>query len=195
MAIAMSDESLDDSEGFVLKDWVNKMIAPYSEERQAELKELYNTTMRDTYQKAKQGDLVLSDVTSSLNEIDNEAIKLDAVELAFQVMSADGTADPRELEMIKKISASLGIDYDQVEKFRDQNILKLDSSVASEQSMEVLLDIDPDWDHEQINTHLRTLFQRWNGRLNALDDGPEREQAQHLIDLIGRCQNKYDNKP
>ena len=63
--------------------------------------------------------------------------------------------------------------------------------MASEESMEALLDIDSDWDNEQINRHLRTLFQRWNGRLNSLDEGPEREQAQHMIDLIGKCQKKY----
>ena len=194
MAVAMSDESLDDAEGLVLQDWVRKMITPYSDERQTELKELYNATMRDTHQKAKRGDLALSEIADRLNEIDNETIKLDAIELAFQVMSADGTADPRELTLLNKIAESLGVDYEQIEKFKDQNILKLDSSVTSEQSMEVLLDVDPDWDSEQINTHLRTLFQRWNGRLNALDDGPERVQAQHMIDLIGRCQNKYANK-
>jgi len=190
----MSDESLDDAEGRVLQDWVRKMITPYSDERQTELKELYNATMRDTYEKAKSGDLALSEITDRLNEIENETIKLDSIELAFQVMSADGTADPRELTLINKVAESLGVDYQQIEKFKDQNILKLDASVASEHSMEVLLDIDPDWDREQINKHLRTLFQRWNGRLNALPDGPEREQAQHMIDLIGRCQTKYANK-
>ncbi len=191
MAVAMSDGTLDDSEGLILQGWVKKMITPYSEERQSELKELYNAAMRETHQEAKDGNLVLSDITKRLNEIDNEAVKLDAIELAFQVMSADGVADPQELETINRIAESLGIDYDEIEKFKDQNILKLDASVASEKSMEALLDIDSDWDNEQINRHLRTLFQRWNGRLNSLDEGPEREQAQHMIDLIGKCQKKY----
>jgi len=191
MAVAMSDGSLDDTEGLILQDWVKKMITPYTEERQSELKELYNTAMRETHQQAKDGNLVLSEITERLNEIDNEAVKLDAIELAFQVMSADGVAEPQELETINRIAESLGIDYEEIEKFKDQNILKLDASVASEESMEALLDIDSDWDNEQINRHLRTLFQRWNGRLNSLDEGPEREQAQHMIDLIGKCQKKY----
>jgi len=191
MAVAMSDGSLDDTEGLILQDWVKKMITPYTDERQSELKELYNAAMRETHQQAKDGNLVLSEITERLNEIDNEAVKLDAIELAFLVMSADGVAEPQELETINRIAESLGIDYEEIEKYKDQNILKLDASVASEESMEALLDIDSDWDNEQINRHLRTLFQRWNGRLNSLDEGPEREQAQHMINLIGQCQKKY----
>ena len=191
MAVAMSDGSLDDLEGLILQGWVRKMITPYSEERQSELKDLYNSAMREVHQQAKNGNLILSNITKRLNEIDNEPMKLDAVELAFQVMSADGVADPQELETINRIAESLGIDYDEIEKFKDQSILKLDASVVSEQSMEALLDIDSEWDNDQINRHLRTVFQRWNGRLNSLDEGPEREQAQHMIDLIGKCQKKY----
>jgi hypothetical protein len=191
MAIAMADGSLDDSEGQILQTWVKKMIAPYQEERQSELKDLYNNAMKETYQEAKDGDLTLSEITTRMNTIDNENAKIDALELAFQVMSADGVAQTEELETINMIAASMNIDYEEIKKLKDQNILKLDASVSSQESAEVLLDIDPNWDTEQINRHLRSLFQKWNGRLNSLPEGTERDQAQRMISLIGECQKKY----
>ena len=191
IAIAMADGSLADSEGQVLQNWVKKMITPYDDERQSELKALYNDAMEETYQQAKDEDLTLSEITTRMNEIDNENAKIDALELAFQVMSADGVAQNEELETINKIAESMGVDYEDIKKLKDQNILKLDASVSTQESAEALLDIDPNWDAEQINRHLRSLFQTWNGRLNALPEGTERDQAQRMISLIGECQKKY----
>ena len=82
------------------------------------------------------------------------------------------------------------VDYEEIKKLKDQNILKLDTKVSTQENTEALLDIDPNWDTEKINRHLRSLFQRWNGRLNSLPEGVERDQAQRMISLIGECQKK-----
>ena len=193
MSVAMSDGTLDDSEGLILKNWVTKLIRPYSEERQSELKDLYNSAMRETYQQAKDGSLVIGDITRRLKEIDDETLKLDAIELAYQVMSADGVADSSELAIINKIAESLGVDYEELKKFKDRSILELEVTAAHEQSMEVLLEIDPSWAKEKIDRHLRDLFTKWNGRLNSLAEGSDRQQAQYMLDLIGKCQTKYDS--
>ena len=108
-------------------------------------------------------------------------------------MSADGVADSGELAIINKIAESLGVDYKDVEKFKDRSILELEVTATHEQSMEVLLELDPSWGKEEIDRHLRDQFTRWNGRLNSLPEGSERQQAQHMLDLIGKCQTKYDS--
>ena len=44
---------------------------------------------------------------------------------------------------------------------------------------------------EQIKKQFRTEFAKWNNRINTLDEGPERENAQHMLNLIAEARQKY----
>ena len=35
-------------------------------------------------------------------------------------------------------------------------------------------------------------FQKWNGRYNSLEEGPERESAQNILNRIGEARKKYN---
>jgi tellurite resistance protein len=185
VSVAMVDGILHESEARALKKWVRKIITTFSRERRSDLRKLFTGTMKDAYREAKVGDLVLSDITRRLNEIDSDNIKLNAIELAFNVMFSDGKTETNELDTITKIAKSLGVDYEELERFKDKNILKLNSTKSTKINIEVLLGIKPDWDKEEIDTHLKALFYKWNGRLNTLGEGTGRDQAQRMIDLIG----------
>ena len=50
MAVAMSDGSLDDEEGIVIKEWIQKIISLFGESRQIELKDKYNLALKEGYQ-------------------------------------------------------------------------------------------------------------------------------------------------
>ena len=75
-AVAMADGSPEQTEGDVLKTWVQETIAPFSEEKQKELKDLYNDAMRKAYAEATEGTLTLSESTARLNEIGERKRKL-----------------------------------------------------------------------------------------------------------------------
>ena len=191
MAIAMADGSLDDSEGTTIQAWIRRTIAPYSDEKQETLKELYNTALKDAYADAQSGNLSLSDISGRMNEVGDKPQKFEAIELCFDVMAADGVADESELQTIKNIAEALELDYDEMGKMRDQRLIKLDVATEQQASIETIVGIEPDWSNEQTKKHLRNEFAKWNDRLNTLGEGQERENAQRMLDMISEARKKY----
>ena len=191
IAVAMADGSFDDREGVVIAEWIRRAIEPFESEKREELKSIYNDAMREAYADAKDGSLSLSVVTERLNEIGEAKVKYDAVELCFEVMAADGEADPEEMRTIRKIGEALDLDLAELEAMRDQKIVGLESHISSDGDIEELLGIEADWSDDKVNAHLRSEFQKWNNRLNALPEGSERENAQTMLEMISRARKKY----
>jgi tellurite resistance protein len=191
MAVAMSDGSFDDAEGNVIKKWIQKIIALFNEHRQQELKEKYNNALKESYEQVKNNQLTLSSLTEKMNGIDEDVYKYEAIELCFDVMAADGVADPEELKVIKNLAAAMELDFEEIEKMKDTKIVGLESNLANEDSMEAILGIEPDWDVGQIKSHLRAEFQKWNNRVNTLPEGDERNSAQARLDLIADARKKH----
>ena len=191
VAVAMADGSLDDSEGEVISNWIRKAIAPFDDEKRERLRDVYNAAFKDAYAVATDTGLSLSDLTGQLNEIGEAKVKYDAIELCFEVMAADGVADPEEMRVIRQIGEALDIDLDELNAIRDQKIVGLDNLVSADGGVEELLGIDPDWDDAKINAHLRAEFQKWNNRLNTLPEGEERDNAQEMLNLIAAARREY----
>jgi tellurite resistance protein len=191
MAIAMSDGSLAEAEGDVLRTWVSRAIEPFSGEKREVLKGLYNDAMRSAYSQSSNHDLPLGPLVERLKEIGDSKSKYDAIELCFDVMAADGVADSQEMGTIRKLAEGLDLDIDEIAAMRDQKIVGLSSDVSSQASVEDLLGIGSDWEPERIRSHLRTEFQKWNDRLSALPEGTERDNAQQMLDLIADARKKY----
>jgi len=191
MAVAMADGSLDDSEGDALKKWVIKEVEHHGNEKQVALKKLYNNAMREAYIAARDGKLTLSDLTYRLNEIGDKTTKYEAIELCMEVMAADGVADASELNIIRKIGRSLGLDVDEVEKLRDPKIIGLNTGVTNQASIEEMLGIDPSLPVDQIKKKLRIEFQKWNSRINTLPEGEERQNVQLMLERVAEARKKY----
>ena len=191
VALAFSDGAFSDSEGEVLKGWISKAIEPFSEEKQADLKKLYNTALKEAYADGEQGKLVLSELTARLHDIGEKSTKYDALELCFEIMVADGIADKKELEMIRGISDALDLDMDEVEKMRDQKIIALGSGISEHASIETILGIEKHWSNDEVKKYLREEFKKWNNRLNQLTDKAERDNAQLMLERISEARKKY----
>lgn len=129
MAVAMADGTLHKSEGETLKEWILKSISPYADEKREHLYALYNGAMKDAHSLAKNGELRLSKLTRELNEIAEQATKYETVELCFKVLAADGVVHPEELKVINRVADALDLDFDEIEKMRDQTIVNLSSNV------------------------------------------------------------------
>ena len=87
---------------------------------------------------------------------------------------------------------ALELEYDEIEKMKDQRLIDLDTQMAPQATVEELLGIEPYWDREQVKAHLRAEFQKWNNRLNALEAGRERDNAQRMLDAIADARKRYD---
>ena len=57
--------------------------------------------------------------------------------------------------------------------------------------VESLLGIDPTWGNKKILAHLGKEFTKWNGRMNSLPEGEERDNAQKMLDRIAETRKKY----
>lgn len=189
--VAMADGTFAVEEGKIIKDWVIRSIASYSDERREELKRAYNKAFKDGYAMAQKGTQSISEITKTLNDIASKSQKYEAVDLCFDVMAADGKAEEEELIVIKNISDALDLDFQEIQRMKDQRLIKLSTKIESQSSVEAMLGIDPDWSPDQIQRHLRAEFTKWNGRLNTLPDGEERENAQRMLDLIAEARKKY----
>lgn len=131
MAVAMADGTLDNSEGETLKKWILKSISPYTDEKREHLNSLYNGAMKDAHSLAKNGELNLGELTKELNEIAEQATKYETIELCFDVMAADGVVHAEELKVINNVADALELDFDEIEKMRDEIIVSLGANVDS----------------------------------------------------------------
>lgn len=192
MAVAMSDGSLHENEGNAIKEWIKRAIANFSEERQKELKSVYNGALKEAFTQAKSGKLVISKLTDELNGYDETKIKYDAINLCFDVMAADGQADKAELQTIREVAEALELDPDEVSKIRDKKLLGIGFNGGEEISLEEAVGIDPSWDKKQIKSHLTNEFRKWSNRLTSLKAGPDRDFAQNMLDNIGKARKKYE---
>ena len=191
ISIAMADGTLDKSEGTEIKNWVKGIVDSAGESQRDEIKETLNNALEDAYNEVKSSPIDIEQVCADIKDIGSAADKFDLIELCLDVMAADGEADKEELKQIEQISKLVGIDYDEISKMKDQRLIKLDPTSSSNSGLEEKLDIDPEWDNEKINKHILSLYGKWNGRLNSLSEGIERENAQKMLDLIAEARKKY----
>ena len=191
MAVAMADGKLDKSEGVAIKSWATKMVESCDEDQREARKSLINGAMRAAHQAAMNGSLSLDTAIEELNEIGQKSPKYETVKLCFDVMAADGVADPAELQMIRSISDRLNLDFTEVERMRDSAVLQLDASISGQASLEDMLGIDPSWDRTRIQRHIEDEFIKWNSRLGTLRNSDDRAQAQYMIDLCSKAAAKY----
>ena len=192
VAIAMSDGRLDDTEGKTIQSWMRQEISAYTNtKQQQELKTVYNNAMREAYEAARRDELILSEITSRLNQIGDLSTKYQALELCFDVLAADGVPDAAELTAIRGVSDAVGLDSDEFQKMRDQKIIGLDGDLFAQASIEDILGIDPSWGEERTRKCLKDELHKWNNRLMTLSEGQGRNNAQRMIDRISDAIARY----
>ena len=192
VAVAMADGELADSEGEILRNWILKEVSAFSDEKSDELKKLFNDALKEGFAQAQSGNLSLSPLVERLSEIGEKRTKYDAIELAFDVMAADGVADPEEMAVIRNVAKAFDLDMEEVEKMRESVTLDLSTTLNSEDGLESFVGIEANWSDDQKKKHLRSEFQKWSNRLNSFPEGEERESAQSMLDNIASLRKKYD---
>ena len=191
ISIAYADGSLDDTEGNTIKNWIIGIVDSTPDARKEKVKESLNNALEEGFVSAKNNEVSIKEICEEINQFGSKVDKFDLLELCLDVMAADGQADQEELRQINEISNMIGIDYEEVNKLKDQRIIKLDPSSSSSLGIEEKLGIDPNWDKEKIKKHIVSEYAKWNGRLNTLQAGTERENAQAMLDLLAEARKKY----
>ena len=174
-----------------MSKWIKQSIAPFSDERQEHMKEVFNQALRESYAEAKNGTIDLQSLAARLNDVGETGNKYQVMELCADVMAADGVAHAGEIGILNNLAEWLGLDMKRVSGILDLRIIKLDPVSTGGANTESLLGIMPDWPDERVKKHLRGEFSKWNNRLNTLSEGEERDNAQRMLDLIAEARKKY----
>ena len=95
------------------------------------------------------------------------------------------------MKVINKVAESLGIDSADLEKIRDKQIIKLNTS-PEDVDILALLGISSSLSNEETSNQLKKEFIKWNSRLNSLEEGGEKDNAQQMLDLIGKAREQYN---
>ena len=177
-----------------MQNWIKREISSYEGEQKEHLKNLYNTALRESFAEAKHGDLNINILAMRLNEIGEKSIKYEAIELCFDVMSADGVAHAEEMKTIRLLAKMLELDMSEIESMFDTNIVGLNTDFSKRNNAENLLGIEPDWGTQKIEKHLRKEFMKWNGRMESLPAGEARDNAQRMLDAIAEIKNNINKK-
>ena len=188
MAVAMVDKKLHDKEGEIIKKWNKRNIS--REGNSQKIKNFYNNALKDSYSLAESGNLILSDICTRLNKYGTKTQKNEAIELAYKVMAADGILHENEAIVINTTAKALGITSTELEEIRDREIIKFETTV-DDTDIDKFLGIDPSLSKKEICKKLKNEFIKWNSRLSILDEGKEKENAQRMLDLIGKARKKY----
>lgn len=191
VTVAMSDGSLDEQEGLLMKSWIKQSIAPLSGVKEEGMKKAFNAALRESYEKAKSGSLDLQALAERLNEIGELSNKYHALELSADIMAVDGVAHVDEIAILDELAKLLDLDVKRVAEILDTRFIKLDPDRLEEKNVETMIGIKPDWTEERIKKHLRSEFNKWNNRLNTLSEGQERDNAQRMLDFIADVRKKH----
>ena len=188
--MAMSDGSLDKSEGNIIKQWIKKELSLINDtKRKAKLKTILNDSLETSYKKISEGKS-FKNAIKKLNENASKIVKYQVIELCLDILSADGVAEEGELELLKDLSLNLGLDYEEVQKMKDKMLLEVESSESA--SDESIIGLNESLSKEDKLKFINQEYKKWNGRLNSLSTDDKRDNAQRMLDVLSRLRRKYE---
>ena len=198
-AIACSDGKLSRKEGNVIKDYASKIVDIQIERHKDKTKKSLNKAIEEGLSYETVSKSTISTLCRYIKNVDgyyND--KMQVLELCLDVMAADDVADKHELELIEKISKSIGIEYEEFVKVREKRMIGLktmssDNDLDNIESLERTLGVKSDWSKAKKIDYCKKEFREWNSRLGALNDKQKQENAQTILDSVGKLLEHYKN--
>ena len=196
MQMAMSDGSLDKSEGDIIKKWIKNQIKSVSESKKDELKNRLNNSLESSYEKLSNGEDISNSI-KKFNSLASKNLKYQLIEFCLDVLSADGVADEAELKNLENLTLEIDLNFDEVKRMKDKTLVKIQtkpSSGGQSASDESLIGMDIDLTKDEALQFIKKEYRKWNGRLNTLSPGNERNNAQRMLDALARLREKYEKE-
>lgn len=198
-AIACSDGKLSRKEGVIIKDYAKKIVDIQLEQHKNKTKKSLNDAIEEGLKLQAVSKSSISTLCRYIKNVDGYySDKMQVLELCLDVMAADDIADKHELELIEKISKSIGIEYEEFVKVREKRMIGLksmssDNDLDNINSLERTLGIKSDWSKTKKIDHCKKEFRKWNSRLGALNDKQKQKNAQKILDIVGKLLEHYKN--
>jgi len=194
-AVSVADGYLDPEEVKVIRQkivqWIEKSESVYDGLSDTQRKRSYRAIADHALNEAMTDKIDTDALLNRLRRDGDQKLWYEVLELCFDVMAADGTADSDELSILHKIGTASKIDTGEIAKLRDRKIVDLEIDNKVKTTIEELLGIDAEWDPPKIKRHLRKEHKKWNSRLNTVPEGKARENAQRMLNLISEAYKNY----
>ncbi len=194
-AVAIADGTLDSDEIKVvqrkIENWIEKSESFFDGLNEEKRRKSYKQFVDHALDKATSHQIDINTLLEHLSRAEDQKIWYEAIELCYDVMAADGEANPEELRILRRMSNVSGINPKEIAKIHDRKIINLAITHQEETPIEELLGIDPNWNPSEIKDYLRDEYRKWNGRLNTVPPGKSRENAQNMLDIISEAYEKY----
>ena len=178
-----------------ITDWLDNANSSYkiydgylnSQERA----EKYSRQLDQALQKAKNRTLRPSRFLTQLSQGCSPSQATDLIRFCFDVMMANQIITATALELIDKIAKTTRIDPKELEKIRDDRIVKVGTGSDFDVPAEQFLGINPYWKPNKKIKYLESEFHKWNSRLNLVRDEDTRENIQRILNMIGEALKEY----
>ena len=189
---ACADDSLDQSELDVIKNWSSKLAHRYQEENLVESKKKeLQLFIRKNAKLAENKKLTMTNIISQMREKLSKNQKYDSLELMLDVMAADSVLEESENKLIEQTVKSLDLDYDKFKELRDIRLAKIKISNIKASTSESLFGINENMTKQEKCSELTKQYAEWSGRSNSKDPNT-RERAQQMIDMIVKLRQKNE---
>ena len=190
VAVALSDNEFSDSEIKYIKKWFNNKIIDYPEREKNRLLKDFNNELSTLKELSEFDELSLEDVFYELKDIDDRSFKYEALDLSIEVMVADSSIHPKEIELIAKVVDQLDLNYATSKKYIRNQILKMNKPPKSI-DIEGLLNIYPTVSNKDSRKLFRKELVIWNSATTSTQTDNQRKNAEVMIDIISAARERY----
>ena len=187
MYVSATDGNMDKKEGQIIKDWVSRIltIPGMTEDDKKHFNEIIKTSFND----AKNKKLDLNKILNELNKIAIKAEKYDAIDLALDIMKADGKPDKREDEVINKIAEELKLNRAEFRALKEKKLASIDQKSLHKRDKYDVVGIDKKWSKDKQKEHLTSEFGKWNAVINHKDKNLA-IKARQMLEIIAEIRKE-----
>ena len=190
IGVAAADGAITADEMATVSDWLRGQFARLGSAGES-VRTRCNEAMASAHEVVLHGGDPLAGVAKRLGELP-ESHQARVLDIGYQVLAADGQADPGELAVLEALSRGAGIDQSVVSRIHDLALLGVESiSRGEEGDLPSLLGFDPEASSDSIRRHLRGLMQKWNARSANAKTNEERDRVQLMLQRIAEATSRY----
>lgn len=189
VAVAAVSGGMDDEELTVIRDWSQARIS-YLDEDDDERSERASALNGALAMAVKDADADQLDVGATIDALmsdGSESGRIEAVELAFAVIRADGVADTEEMALVNRIAQRLEVDEAWFSEHRDKSLSGVTFEAGSQADCSTILGIDASAPQDEIRRQLNEQYDRWSSRAVSMSDPDKRREAEEMLEMIARC--------
>ena len=182
--------------------WISRAMKKASEENRESVQQDLVESFESSYSKYDDAGgynfSLLQMSIDTLNETNSEAAKHETMELCMALLTVSTKLHGTQITSVKTIANALNIDEKLLEKNLERIMIKTAQAVESiveDGNEEILVGIDvAKQTPKEIMKTINMQYRKWNGRLNSLSPGVERENAQQMLDLLATLRRKYEKE-